>query len=234
MRVSGIIAATAAVFLGFGSANAAIINVTTDNTVPATTAGALPTLVLGSDMIGMQATVTFADGSVDSGFWGSVSATGGGAFGAGGFFVVRTNNDTFSSTWTLDNLKPQTITHLSLNGVPSNTVFDIVAGSTETPNSGLGLSFVDLTNLPGTIEVTYSNPVGVGAAAPLNDIYAMMEIDFSGLTAGGVVPSTGYDFQQDTDEVNGLRLPPPDVPVPASLSLAAAAFAGLALWSRRK
>ena len=234
MKLIGNIIVVFGTLVATASANAAAVNVVTDNTVPAMAASVLPVPVLGSDMVGMEATVTFSDGSTDTGSWGPTGATSGVAFGAGGFFVVGTANDTFTSTWVLDNLNSLTITRLTFNGVPGNTVFDIIPGATLTPDSSLGFSFVDLTNLPGTIDVTYSNPVGIGAAAPLNDLYATMDIDFSGLQAGGVTPGTGYDFQQDTDMVQDLRVPPPQVPLPATLPLTRAAFVGLGAWSRRR
>ena len=77
MKLIGNIIVVFGTLIATASANAAAVNVVTDNTVPAMAASVLPVPVLGSDMVGMEATVTFSDGSTDTGSWGPTGATSG-------------------------------------------------------------------------------------------------------------------------------------------------------------
>lgn len=115
---------------------------------------------------------------------------------------------------------------------PAGGAFDIDSlapslppGSTGTPGSlgGIPPQLLSFTGI-WDIALTFSNPIAIGAALPVGDLYGKMRIDFSS-------PFDANDFMElriDTDTLIS------SVPEPATLLLLGAGLAGLAGWRWRK
>src|SRR5205085_2671580 len=119
--------------------------------------------------------------------------------------------------WALTNGGVSPLTRLVLSGAGGRTVFDTFDGDERTPNSALGypLAFEPALAIGdpapysvGTV-VIYTNPVAVGGAAPLFDIYERLDLVFG--TALGT--NETVRFTQDTDNsVAGSPIEAPGTP----------------------
>jgi hypothetical protein len=112
--------------------------------------------------------------------------------------------------------------------------------STEGSSTGrdLLLDFDRRSFLRGTVDVTYSNPLGLGDAAPVGDLFSTVDVRLDLSTVIGLPPVTAFgavfssiDFSTDIDSVTYAPLagPGPDpghgVPAPSMASLLLAALA---------
>lgn len=191
----------------------------------------------GPNMVGMRVTARWQDGSQESLFWAfpptsTLVSSLAGAVVSSDFFVqnvpglpfvldgwaVAEAGDTGSDFWTVANYRPQSMTRLTIEGLPANTVFDIptITGA-QTPGSGNGRG---LSAFPGyfaflgappeavtppTFDVTYRNPIGVGGNAAVGDLWGTVQIDFT--STGGLYTHTSWNFIIDTDTIAPVPLP---------------------------
>lgn len=216
-----------AVLFGLASlpAHAAVIN--TDTSSPDNIPGLTGFQTHGDDMVGMEVTATFGLASSETLSWTDTGTDAGGVFGDG--WSLTLSGDSFSSlSWVFSITGDLLLTGLQLNGIPGLTVFDKTNPSFGTDGSAQGRDFAtDLTG-DGNVVATYSDPVGVGGADPVGDLFHTLTVDFTGLDAGGT--RSGFLMSQDTD--NDSRLT--QVPLPGTLALLALGLLGLGATSRRR
>ncbi len=231
LRIAAV--AACSVFLSGQSASAVFV-VATDNSTPNVTDAVLAFATTGGDMAGMVVTANFADGSSNSAMWAASTATSGGAVGPGTPFLrnwsLTQSGDSFgagnpANAWTLVTRGSNSarMTSLVIDARPGSVVFDETAGLTVTPVTELGTPATQNnagTTFGGTTFATYSNPVGVGANAPLGDIYGVLTLAFD----GGLAPGQSVSFWADTDNTNSPAVPEPGSAVLASLVAGVLAF----------
>lgn len=193
------------------SAAASTVITTANNGIPYQVPELSGFTTSGDQMAGMDAFVTFSDGSVQHANW---IATGfaAGAATVPGFFNISESGDTFTdNAWTLQNLNSSLfITHFTLFGAGDDTVFDRTFGAaTGTAGSALGKDF-DMAGGNYLITATYSDILNRTGFAPLGDAYEQLDVDFDRATPFG--PNASQSFSQDTDSaaVQGTITPVPD------------------------
>lgn len=235
MKCKWLASITLGIALTSAAADAATINVSTDNTTVLTTTTLTGFQTFGDDMVGMVVTANFSNSASETLIW---TATGAGSGGVNGsLFSLDLSGDTFSTgtDWNLLNKNPAgVLTKLTINAGAGDTVFDIDPSSLGTVGSGFGRAFEERSApLTGTISALYSNPVQLSGDTPVGDLYAMLMADFTDLTAGGLLFDSLFAFGADTDNLSisgDLR----QVPLPAAMPLLLAALSALALFSRRR
>lgn len=190
--------------------------------------------VTGADMVGMEVTVSFDDGSTDSGFWQMISntplSTGNAIIDMNGFsggvvnatwsliqegFTLGGYDDagTAYGLWTLtNNSSTANITGFTLQGVGAGVAFDIEPDSIGTPNSQTGQEYVSDT----ISSHTYTDQVN--ASGTYTDLFYTLSVDYA--TALG--QSESALFFAETDLVG--------VSEPATIAFVTA---GLLLFTRR-
>ena len=177
----------------------------------------------GANMAGSRVRVTFSDLSTETATWATTGPAAGEARGSD--FLLALDGDSFVATWTLTNIGPDLgIVAFSFDGVPGNTVFDIVSGPTDSPGSANGqpLSNAD-SQYPGDISVLYTNRLTVGGIF-YSDLYTRLEV--SGFV---IAPDYQLTYVSDTDNALGKI----DVPAPASFGLFGLGVTMLGLRRRR-
>ena len=166
--------------------------------------------VTGANMIGMEVTAMFQDGSSETKDWEMIGAPGdlaGGVIGIDWFLTQA--GDTFSGdlsgdvdladptsfNWRLSNSTGQNLTKLNVNGVPGNIVFDIINDLKVTEDSGFGTPFVPFGGDDPNIPPSYLQPVD---GSP--DLFGELQVDFT----NGLGTGNSINFAIDTDLVEFL------------------------------
>jgi hypothetical protein len=179
-------------------------NVGTPYQVPAFTTSA----TYGDMMAGMDVWVTFSDNSVRHATW-AATGSGAGAATLPGFFSIAESGDTWTSSWTLQNLSTGlAITSFRLFGAGDDTTFDRTLPSMGTPGSGSGGDFTLSGNY--VVTATYSDILNLTGSPAVGDEFVSLQVDFDART---LFPAgTSATFTQDTDSaaVHGSITPVPD------------------------
>lgn len=230
--------------LAAGVAEAATVTITTNFAPTASTTALTSSTTNGAQMSGMKVTAGFANGTSETATWGTVDPSTGAAIGAG--FYLGESGDTFNATWLLFNLNTTSLlTSLLIDAGAGNTVFDRADPAPGTNGSANGRDFTDVSGvtISGSIAVTYSKAVALTGFAPLGDLFALMSVDLTGLTSGGL-SSAGreYQFRQDTDSLllaGDLSTDPPiaSTPIPGAAFLMGSVLAagvGFGAWRRKR
>jgi hypothetical protein len=209
----------------------AAVVINEDNTTPNSIPAVATFDTTGALMGGMAVTATFSGGLIETIAWAPTGGDSGGVFGAG--WSLSQSGDTFGLTnpWTFSFTGPAGVlgqlVSLELDGAPGLTLFDRTFGGVfGTDGSAQGRDF-EYFGLPEfDVTVTYANPVGIGAALPVGDIFHRLALDFG---QGG--PREGsFAFLQDTDN-DARRV---DVPEPAMLGLLGLALIGFGVVRLRR
>lgn len=197
---------------------AATVSIETDEIGAASTSGISGYTTSGADMDGMQVTGFFGQGISKTATFLANGASSG--FADGSWFSLSLNgNSSFSSPFVVEVAKG-TLQSLEIDGVPGDTIFDIVGSSAGTPGSAYGRGFTTSDKTPGEISVLFSRPISLTGAPHAGDLYGAMAIDFSGI--GGLSAGQSFSFIQDTDNtaIAGDFTPAPaPVPLPAGFLL---------------
>ncbi len=162
-----------------------------DNSAPVDVAEITPYQTTFGMIGGMTVEWTLASGS-GSGTWGELD---------GGLWGIWTDDfklwgagsgDTWDSRWYLWSM---VLISFSLNALPGMAVFDVVSSPDVTDGSESGKRFSGWNGYYDNddIYVTFANPVSVGGAAPLLDLYGKMTVAFKGGHWSYDCPS-GYDL----------------------------------------
>lgn len=177
----------------------------------------------GSDLAGIEVTVTFADdGSMESGIWAATgprkgeanntsSGQGWGLMESGdtlGGLTVLGDPSTAFGIWSFYNWTGRTISSLFIDTAATNIVFDTEFFDVSANGSGAGREF------------TYDNTVHSVKHA-FSGLY--MDELYTGLTIFGA--DDGFQFMADTDLIK--------VSAPATLSLMLLALGGLVARRRK-
>lgn len=214
--------------------------------------------ILGKDMGGMKVTAVFGQTSV-SGFWGFLSgSTWGATLGDYGSLRMGANTDSFgggaspssgqNGPWYLYLSTYANIDYLILEGGANygGVLFDrscsnnsastanCTSFGTGTSGSSLGDDYDFTGNSYSTafngVTASYTNAVGLGAAAPVGDIFAKVTINFTGFSGNGPdLDNSPINFFMDTDKGNFAS-----VAEPGTLSLVTAGLIGLVGVARRR
>jgi hypothetical protein len=201
-------------FLNTGTATAATVSTNANDGTIQTTTGLTGFTTNGDNMVGTAVTAFFSGGGSQTLSWAATGAGAGGVTGTGWSLVQ--SGDTFTQPWTLTVDQGITLTGFSLNGIPGNTVFDRTTPSPGTDGSAQGLDFAFVSSsallATDTIDVTYSNALSIGAAAPVGDLYTFLNVSFANnpLSGGTLV------YLQDADNAS-TEIVIRDTPEPASM-----------------
>jgi hypothetical protein len=176
-------------------------------------------------MVGSKVTVTFLGGGTSVAAW---TATG----IASTDWSLTLGGDSFSSTWTLSNLGATTITGMMFDGVPGNTVFDIIATPATSPGSANGRAISSVDGPLGmTVAAVYSNQLQVGGTF-FGDLYTKLDLTFGGggLGRGGVLT-----YVADTDNADSKKGGiTPGVPEPGTWGMMIFGFGAVGYAMRRR
>jgi len=209
------VTALGALALGYGSANAATVNISTNPGTTLETTALAGFATSGDMMKGMVVSVTFADSTTQNATWDATGAGAGGATGTG--FTIAESGNTFGANWTLANTSTQAIIGFTLDGAPGSTLFDRDFngnGSEGTPGSANGSDFSISAPADIVADVTYTNQTAIKGTAPVGDIWAFLAVSIQG---NGLAADTSLVFSQDTDSLAepGDITPGTPIPLPA-------------------
>jgi uncharacterized protein YfiM (DUF2279 family) len=175
-----------------------------------------------ADMVGMQVTVEFRNGSTDTRLWTANGITG------DGWTMTHQSGSTFDSPFTLTNERGNRLIRFTMHGMNSSTIFDrSVAQSTAGTANGRDLQEYSDERFFQDIDVTYFDQVQtIGAPAPVGDIFAGMEVAFE----RGLRRNRSFVFRTDTDTtLNSISA----VPEPTTSITFAIAILGFCVRRRR-
>jgi hypothetical protein len=150
----------------------------------------------GGNLVGASVTATFADTTTETVTWSSLGGGAGNAVGTG--WSVAQSGDTFSNPFTVTNNRAGGVAmaDLVIDLNPSSNVWNTMLGTGKTAGSGTGLTFVITGgSFAGSVVYEYTGLVGLGAAAPLGDLYTQLEIAFTNVLPSGQT----LQFKADTD-----------------------------------
>ena len=218
--------ATGLVLALSGAAASADAFIYEDPSSPDSIPGVATYITDGAMMDGLKITAIF-DGLSETLTWAATGASSGGVSGSG--WSLDLSGDSFYNAWSFSSSGANgSLQALILDGADNFTLFDRTFGNQNgTPNSAQGKDFA-ISGDSGVYNhiVTYSNPVGIGANAPVGDLFHTVRIDFDPPYA-----SNSFRFMQDTD--NDVTAP---IPEPSAWAMMAAGLGlvGFAAARRRR
>jgi hypothetical protein len=205
-------------------------------TTPFAATSALNGTARGNNLFGMLVTGTFANGTSFSQAWTSLNASTTGIDVAGLFrLTLGATSNTGSAAFQMTVFGTgNALQSLTLQAAPASAFFDrTFGGATGTAGTSTGGDFrySGTTDLWNTL-VTYSNPVMLGNAAPVGDVFATMRLDFQ-TSVTGTTAGRNVRFIADMDRANGGQILA--TPEPSTFALTAiGGLAAIALAARRR
>lgn len=155
------------------------------------------------------------------GHWSDFGGVSGNGWG------LSLTGDTFSAPWVFTispNANLGQLRLLVLDGLNALTVFDRTSPSPGTAGSAAGFDWSCLAGSCDTAIVTYDYAVGIGAAAPVGDLWQVVSINFF-VNDADQGPRADFSFRQDTDnDARQTQVPEPGVVGLLGLALAALGF----------
>ncbi|MGD2183928.1 PEP-CTERM sorting domain-containing protein [Lusitaniella coriacea] len=139
----------------------------------------------GDDMVGMEITVDFLNGNSQTSTWGALGDTWG-ATGSG-WALTKSSSSTYGNPWALNVNEAFSITSLTINAVPGNTMFDLYRNFTDdngvmqhsTPRSADGWTFETVAGqAPDSFD--YSTPIDVSVGDLFGTLSLLWEDGFWG------------------------------------------------------
>lgn len=177
----------------------------------------------GAEMTGMEVTVTFADGSMDSGFWATTSMDGlvpnwegfaGAASGTdwmlsqAGYTEGNVSGDDILGIWTLMNDSAQAITGFSIDALAGGVAFDVILTPEVTPSSQGGkpfIAFIGDTVSGGSEVTTVTAALSDKLAVAYDDLFGTLMVMFD--TGSELASNASINFWIDTDKVMKVSAP---------------------------
>lgn len=178
----------------------------------------------GSEMAGIEVTVTFADGSMDTATWASTSTDGtvanwegyaGAASGTDWTLSQQgytegnvTANDDILGIWRLMNNSAQAITGFSIDALAGGFAFDVFLSANETPGSQSGKDFVAFNafqSIPNTLYTGANASLTDQVNAAYDDLFGTLNVMFD--TGSELDVASGVNFWIDTDQVAKVNAP---------------------------
>lgn len=168
---------------------------TYDNSAPVNVESVVPYQTHFNQVGGMVVEWELTGGATGSGTWGDLGGGNWGVWDDAFKLWGRGSDDTWDSYW---NLWSMNLVSFTVYALPGLGVFDVISSPDVSPGSESGrkLSSWSAYSIDNDdVFVTYSNPVGVGGAAPLGDLYGSMTVKFG---EWDYVCPAGYDYTNGT------------------------------------
>jgi len=176
----------------------------------------------GSQLRGMNISVTFSDDSTSSDFWNGSDIT------RTDWKLSYNGTNTLSGIWKFTNSSSMLVKSVVFDLIKSNAVFDKThfnQGPSTTGSKSGGFSIAGGL-APLQFEHSFTGTVGLNGAAPIGDLFVKLLInDFGKQPDGSLNNASSFSFIADTD----LAV----VPVPAAVYLFGSALLGLFGVKRR-
>ncbi|MBP0016685.1 MAG: PEP-CTERM sorting domain-containing protein [Cyanobacteria bacterium SBLK] len=160
--------------------------------------------ITGADMVGIEVTVSFENGSSEMGIWAATGVDSGAASGTGWDLSIAGNTN--FGAWIFSYTGTKTISSLLIDTLPGNTIFDTILLPELTPTTGIGNRFGSFSGASPT-EENYSGTV-LGA---LEDVKTSLELVWENGFNDPVLA-----FVADTDGIEGFNPDPEPVPEPTA------------------
>ncbi|MDX2504980.1 MAG: PEP-CTERM sorting domain-containing protein [Gammaproteobacteria bacterium] len=222
MKTRGLLATALLISSVVMAPQASAVIITTDLSNPTSIPGLTGFQTFGDMMDGMSVTATFSGGLTQTLSWADTGFQAGGVSGllGGSSWSLSVTGDTYASNaWTM-NTGALTLTNLKLDGSTGLTVLDTTFDNlVGTAGSAAG---ADIST--GT-TARYSSAVAIGAAAPVGDIFHVVDVSFLPNGVQGI-----FTFRQDTDNDSRFST----VPEPTILALLGVGLLGMTATRRRK
>lgn len=196
------------------------------------------TSTFGTDLVGMQVTATYVDGTFEVLTWENLNREfdeyAGGVSSANMSLEFR-GWDYFTMT------ASRLLATLEMDASTGNALLDIGmhhesdVDNTPTTHGGHPYRTVSGDALTGNIHATYSNGIILNGSPRGTDTFTTVLVDYTGLEGGGFFGTTVFDTDFDTLAVQGDLTPMiSTVPLPAGFPLLLAGLAAFGFCRRKQ